>query len=74
MSVLYRRMTLEDVDAVHAIEEATFPTPWSRQSFVEEMTGNKCARASFVAVSFSVIFSLIPFLSFYVRHERLSNT
>ena len=44
MSVLYRRMTLEDVDAVHAIEEATFPTPWSRQSFVEEMTGNKCAR------------------------------
>lgn len=44
MSVLYRRMTLEDVDAVHAIEEATFPTPWSHQSFVEEMTGNKCAR------------------------------
>ena len=39
-----RRMTVEDVDAVHAIEAATFATPWSRQSFYEEMTRNACAR------------------------------
>ncbi|MBQ7455647.1 MAG: ribosomal protein S18-alanine N-acetyltransferase [Clostridia bacterium] len=39
-----RRMTVEDVDAVHAIEEATFAKPWSRQSFYEEMTRNACAR------------------------------
>ena len=44
MSVLYRRMTLADVPQVHAIEERTFATPWSRQSFVDEMTTNKCAR------------------------------
>lgn len=44
MSILCRRMTLEDVDAVYAIEQATFSTPWSRQSFVDEMTTNKCAR------------------------------
>lgn len=44
MSVVCRRMTLEDVDAVYAIEQATFSTPWSRQSFVDEMTTNKCAR------------------------------
>lgn len=44
MSVSYRRMTLGDVDQVHAIEARTFHTPWSRQSFVDEMTTNKCAR------------------------------
>ena len=39
-----RRMTLADVDRVHAIEAATFPTPWSRQSFTDEMERNACAR------------------------------
>lgn len=39
-----RRMTVDDVDAVHAIEKATFARPWSRQSFYEEMTRNACAR------------------------------
>ena len=37
-------MALEDVDAVHAIEAATFPSPWSRESFEKEVTENKCAR------------------------------
>ena len=37
-------MTLEDVDAVHAIEAASFPTPWSHDAFVKEVTENKCAR------------------------------
>ena len=37
-------MALEDVDAVHAIEAATFPVPWSRESFEKEVTENKCAR------------------------------
>lgn len=44
MNVICRRMTLEDVPAVHAIELKTFHTPWSYQSFVDEMTTNKCAR------------------------------
>ena len=42
--VLIRRMTLSDVDAVHAIETATFRTPWSRADFEHEMTKNPCAR------------------------------
>lgn len=42
--ITYRRMTLEDVPQVHAIELKTFHTPWSYQSFVDEMTTNKCAR------------------------------
>jgi len=35
---------MADVPQVHAIEEATFPTPWSIQSFEDEMTKNVCAR------------------------------
>ena len=41
---VFRPMTLADVDGVHAIEEATFAMPWSRESFVREVTENKCAR------------------------------
>lgn len=37
-------MTIEDVDAVHAIEEACFKTPWSKTSFLREVTENACAR------------------------------
>ena len=44
MSIIYRRMTLEDVPQVHDIELRTFHTPWSYQSFVDEMTTNACAR------------------------------
>ena len=39
-----RRMTLNDVDAVHAIEADTFARPWTREDFVKEMTTNACAR------------------------------
>ena len=38
-----RRMTLDDLDAVVAIEAATFPTPWSRHSFEQELTRNVAA-------------------------------
>ena len=33
-----------DVDAIHAIEEASFSLPWSREAFVKEVTENACAR------------------------------
>lgn len=39
-----RRMTVEDVDAVADIEKATFPTPWSRDAFLQEVTRNVAAR------------------------------
>ena len=42
--IVIRRMTIRDVDAVHAIECATFPKPWLREDFVKEMTQNTCAR------------------------------
>ncbi len=39
-----RRMTAADVDAVTAIEEATFARPWRRESFLREMEKNPAAR------------------------------
>lgn len=42
--VVIRRMNINDVDAVHAIECDTFPKPWQREDFVKEMTQNTCAR------------------------------
>ena len=39
-----RFMRLKDVDAVAAIEEATFARPWSRVSFQQELTRNAVAR------------------------------
>lgn len=39
-----RAMELKDVDAVWEIEKLSFRTPWSRESFVEEMTVNQRAR------------------------------
>ena len=39
-----RRMALSDVDDVQAIEKGCFSAPWSRNSFIQEITENKCAR------------------------------
>jgi len=41
--ITYRKMTPDDVEAVHAIELATFPTPWTLDSFHYEMRENQYA-------------------------------
>lgn len=41
---IVRRMTLDDLDAVASIEAATFPTPWSKDSFRQELERNVAAR------------------------------
>ena len=43
-NALIRRMTIDDVPQVHAIEQATFPLPWSLADFTYEMTSNPVAR------------------------------
>ncbi len=42
--IIIRRMTLTDVPAVHAVENACFPRPWTLEDFEKEMTQNVCAR------------------------------
>lgn len=41
--ITYRKMKPDDVEAVHAIELATFPTPWTLDSFHYEMRENQYA-------------------------------
>ena len=42
--VRIRRMRTDDLDAVTAIEAATFARPWSRESFRQELERNVAAR------------------------------
>lgn len=53
--VTIRRMTLEDVPAVAAVETATFPTPWSEDAFRQELTSNAVARYLVAEVDGKVI-------------------
>ena len=42
-TVSFRSMTVEDIEAVMHIEQATFPTPWSRTAFYNEVVINHFA-------------------------------
>ena len=44
MTVLIRRMTLEDIPAVHEIDVLSFSLPWPERSFRFEVTENRVAR------------------------------
>lgn len=40
---IFREATLEDVDLIYAVEEKSFQTPWSKESFENEINNNKFA-------------------------------
>ena len=44
MDILIRKMEIEDLDRIMEIEKECFTTPWSRESFVMEITKNELAR------------------------------
>ena len=44
MNLLIRRMTLEDVPAVHEIDALSFSLPWPERSFRFELTENPVSR------------------------------
>ncbi|NLI93841.1 MAG: ribosomal protein S18-alanine N-acetyltransferase [Peptococcaceae bacterium] len=41
---IIRPMTLEDIPTIVAIEEVSFPTPWTAESFASELKDNYLAR------------------------------
>ncbi|RNA66585.1 ribosomal protein S18-alanine N-acetyltransferase [Alteribacter keqinensis] len=43
IQVQIRLMEMDDIDGVLAVEEACFPTPWSRTAFVNELKANQFA-------------------------------
>ncbi|MCA1032901.1 ribosomal protein S18-alanine N-acetyltransferase [Bacillus timonensis] len=42
-TITFRNMTIEDIDAIVEIEELSFATPWSRESFYNELINNHFA-------------------------------
>lgn len=52
---LVRRMTLDDVDRVYALETEAFAQPWKAEDFRYELTENKVARYLVVEESGEVI-------------------
>lgn len=53
--MIIRRMTLNDVDAVCAIDQACFARPWPRSSYENEIKENKCARYLVCVVNDQVV-------------------
>ena len=53
-------MKLEDLEAVLTIEESSFPTPWSRNMFIEEME-NRNARL----ITFKIDGSIVGYVCFW---------
>jgi len=44
MSLIFRRMTLDDLEQVVAIDQISFSLPWPARSFYFELTDNPAAR------------------------------
>lgn len=44
MDIIVRRMKEEDLDRIMEVEKCSFTTPWSRNSFLLEITKNQLAR------------------------------
>ncbi|MGD0611172.1 MAG: ribosomal protein S18-alanine N-acetyltransferase [Anaerolineales bacterium] len=62
MSLIIRRMRLEDVPAVHAIDELSFSLPWPERSFKFEATENPAARAWIAEADGRVVAMLVLWL------------
>lgn len=43
-TVFFRQMAWDDIDAVTALEKATFSLPWGREAFESELASNVLAR------------------------------
>jgi len=41
--IIIRRMTADDIEQVHALDNRSFPTPWPARSFRHELEKNKAA-------------------------------
>ncbi|MCS1352124.1 ribosomal protein S18-alanine N-acetyltransferase [Mechercharimyces sp. CAU 1602] len=53
--VHFRAMKIEDIPAVLEVEHASFPTPWTRQAFIQEIKHNRMAHYTVVEVAERVI-------------------
>lgn len=68
-SITIRPMTESDLDAVLAIEEASFPTPWRREHFLHEL--GAAHAFPFVAVTDGEIAGYVCLLSLFEEAQIL---
>ena len=62
MSVILRKMTLDDVEQVVAIDQVSFSLPWPKSSFHFELTDNPASRCWVVDVDGHVAAMLVAWL------------
>ena len=55
VSLVVTEMTPDDIPAVHAIESASFPTPWPPYAFRDEIESNRMAKYLVVRAGHRVI-------------------
>ena len=62
MSLIIRKMTVEDVPTVHAIDVSSFTLPWPERSFRFEVTDNPSARCWVAELEGRVVGLLIQWM------------
>jgi ribosomal-protein-alanine N-acetyltransferase len=62
MSVLIRKMQLEDIDQVVAIDEESFSMPWPPRSFKFELTDNPASRSWVAEIEGQVVGMLVAWM------------
>lgn len=62
MSLLIRKMKLEDLEEVLAIDESSFSLPWPLRSFHFEVTGNPASRSWVADVDEKVVGMLVAWM------------
>jgi ribosomal-protein-alanine N-acetyltransferase len=62
MSLLIRKMKLEDVDQVVAIDDASFSLPWPPRSFHFELTENPASRSWVAELDGQVVGMIVAWL------------
>jgi [ribosomal protein S18]-alanine N-acetyltransferase len=62
MSLLIRKMTLEDIDQVVAIDEASFSMPWPPRSFKFELTDNPASRSWVAEIEGQVVGIMVAWM------------
>ena len=70
MTPLFRRMTVEDIQAVHEIDMLSFSLPWSERSFRFELTENPVSRGWVAEVNGQIAAMLV--LWFFVDEAHIA--
>jgi [ribosomal protein S18]-alanine N-acetyltransferase len=62
MNLVFRRMTLEDIEQVVSIDQVSFSLPWPERSFRYELTDNPASRCWVVEADGKIVAMLVAWL------------